>query len=353
MTLPPNGGLTDGFGSIALVVPDFTSLEIFVDCLGLSGIVADKARSPDSGSFQISERPAVIQRSSQARGISLILGGAVLIGLMPSAAKFAYAEGANVLAVILGRSIIGVIILIGFIAMTGQANRVSVKNMRLAAVSGLTHVAAAIGILASIVYIDISLANIILFLFPFPIAVIAHYRGETRLTTPILALMGLAIVGLVLVLGVDLASLDPRGIAIAVMGMFGFTAMVISMTDLTKVVGAPHSNLLMTIWAVLVFGAASIIGPIMGAVEAVQLPNSPFGWIALGTVGVTFSLGYLGFFIGANIIGAARAATLSISEPVMIILFAVLLVGERLSPIQWIGVFLVVGCLALTELLRR
>ncbi len=293
-----------------------------------------------------------MNKNSQSFGIVLIFVGALLIGLMPSAAKFAYQDGANALFVLLGRSIIGVGVIFLFIIFTGRRAAISAANLRLSFVSGMTHIVAAIGILASIVYIDISLANIILFLFPFPIAIIAHFRGETPLTLPTMALMLLAIAGLALVLGVDFSSTDPRGIAIAVMGMFGFTFMIIVMTDLTKVVGAPNSNLLMTIWAVIVFALVSILGPLSAVIDPPQLPQSSVGWVAVVTVGITFSLGYLCFFISANIIGAARASLLSISEPVMIILMAVIVVGESLSAVEWSGVVLVISSLALTEVTR-
>jgi drug/metabolite transporter (DMT)-like permease len=111
----------------------------------------------------------------------LILFGAVIIGLMPVSAKFAYLDGANALLVMLARSVIGVVALGGYIFLRGGSTRITLANLRRSFVSGIAHVFAAIGILASIVYIDISLANIILFLFPFPIAVIAHFRGDTPL----------------------------------------------------------------------------------------------------------------------------------------------------------------------------
>ena len=294
-----------------------------------------------------------MKTDSELFGILLIFLGAILIGLMPAFAKFAYLDGANALLLLLARSVIGVIILVVFILLTGRPLGVTPGKMRRSFVAGFTHVCSAIGLLGSIVYIDISLANIILFLYPFPIAVVAHYRGEARLGPLTIAFMVLATIGLALVLGVDFSSTDSRGVALAVMGMIAFSFMIISMADLTREVGAPHSNLLMTLWAVLVFGLAAVAGSLTEIVAAPALPHTLFGWTSVAVVGITFALGYLCFFVSANIIGATRASMLSISEPIMIILFAVLLVGETVSLVQWIGITIVIGSLVLTEGVRR
>lgn len=294
-----------------------------------------------------------MRSDSQAFGLALILAGAVLIGLMPAAAKYAYLEGANPLLVLLGRSVVGLIVLLAFIYATGRRPGITVEHMRLALPAGAAHIVAAIGILTSIAYIDISLASIIVFLYPFPVAIAAHIRGETPLGPVMVFLMLIATVGLTLVLGVEWQRTDPVGVALAVMATLGFSIMILAMADLTKVVGAPNSNLLMTLWAVLIFGAITILAPSTGFIAPASLPASLPGWGAVAAVGVTFSLGYLAFFVSARIIGTARASLLSISEPVMIILFAVILFGERLEPLQWMGVVTVITSLTMTEFARR
>lgn len=290
--------------------------------------------------------------SNQRLGVLLILFSALFFGLLPSAARLAYGEGANPLFGMLSRAFLGVLVLLVFIYATGRKAGVSWVSLHKAWLAGVSHTVSAVGLFAAIVYIDISLATIIMFMYPFPVALVTHLRGETPLTARVLGLMLTATLGMALVLGVSFASLDPRGIALAALTMIAFAAMVLSMTTLTREVGAPNSNLLMTIWSLAVFAIVAAVGPSTGWIDGIAMPVSAIGWFYILLIGLSFSIGYLCFFVGAQFVGAARASLLGMLEPVAMILCALAIVGESLNALQWLGVLVMISSLTLTEVQR-
>ncbi len=288
----------------------------------------------------------------QGFGIGVILVGAVFVGLMPNAAKIAYQEGANPLGVITIRCILGMIGLGLFLAIRGQF-RFNWQIFRGSALTGSAQALSSIGMLGAVAYIDVSLAILIIFIHPVLIAVVGHFTGENRLTVPLVVCIAFAMAGLILVLTVDFANLNPIGIGLALLGAIALTFLVFLVVSASRQVGPAAANFYMTAWASLCFIVVATIGPALGLIDAAAVPETLRGWIALLSTGFSFTMGYLLFFIGAAIIGTTRASMLSIIEPVLTILFAILLVNEWLTAVQWLGVAIVVTCLFVMELPQR
>lgn len=68
---------------------------------------------------------------------------------------------------------------------------------------------------------------------------------------------------------------------------------------------------------------------------------------------VPMFLGYVAFGYGLARIPATLAITLTLAEPVIAAMLAVAIVGERMAATGWIGVALVIGCLAVVTLPAR
>jgi drug/metabolite transporter (DMT)-like permease len=304
-------------------------------------IAGNHIDSPDKNSNQ------------QIYGISLVLMGALAIGIMPSAAKIAYQEGANPLSAIMLRNLIGVIGIGGYMLIRRIRFDIGWQAFRFSSLTGVTQSFSSVGIMGSVAYIDVSLAVLIIFCFPFWVTIYNHYSGQSRLTPMVLVCFFIALLGLSLALGTRFTSLDPVGLWLAGLGMVSMATMVLIVSHNVARIGAIPANFYMTGWTSVYFLVIAAVAPPLGILEPASFPESSRGWIAIFGTGVSFTLGYVFFFVGAAIIGTTRASILSISEPVMIILVAVMLVDEWLSPVQWLGIMLVIGSLAILEFPKK
>ena len=64
----------------------------------------------------------------------------------------------------------------------------------------------------------------------------------------------------------------------------------------------------------------------------VALPTTSLGWTGFLGVAIAYTIGALTFFVAVPILGAVRAVMVSNIEPVLGVLFAVILIGESIWP---------------------
>jgi len=301
----------------------------------------------------MSAGPENAVRERDALGIVLVVVSAVFIGIMPNAAKLAYADGTNPLALLVVRSGVGVIAMAATLRIMGAPLAIPRDRVGSTALAGMALFVTAGGGMSSVAYIDVSLASVLFFTYPFFVAAINHVRGQTRLGVADIACMVLAFGGLALALGASLEGQNPTGIVLAMAASLGVTVMVLTTTDNTLALGALRANLHMTLWAGIYFAILAAVGPMSGLMEPMRFPLSAGGWFWLIVAGVTFTASFIAFFAAAAILGATRTSVLSILEPIMMIAFAILLVGEMPSPLRFAGVALVLGSLLALELVPR
>lgn len=278
-------------------------------------------------------------------GIGVVLFSAVLFASVPNAAKIAYLEGANPQAVLTIRSVIGALLLALYLWARGQWPSMNWRNFRASAIAGLALLFTSIGFMGAVAYIDVSLAALIFYFHPFLVAVVGHFRGDLRLNLARVLLILVALAGIGLVFGMTVQTPNPVGIGLSLLGMFGALVVVLMVAEQAQRIGPVAANMLMTVWAAIYLLAVVFFAPLTGLIDAMIMPISLKGWISIVLTGVTLTLGFVLFFVGAGILGLTRAAVLSLAEPLFAILFAIVLVQEWLSPLQWFGVLLMIGSL--------
>lgn len=275
----------------------------------------------------------------------LLSAAAFAVG--PTAARLAFEDGSNTLTVVAVRGVVGLVLTALLILVAGTGFRIGGPAFRAALGAGIACTVMSYGFIGSVAYIPVSVAVVVFFAHPVLVAAMWHLLGRERLTARKLVLALVALIGVACAVGGSLAALDLRGLALAAIAAVTMCAMIYFSARAQQGATSAQVNFYLTAVTVVIFGAvATVFG-------AWALPVGAIGWLGLGGAGLGITVGLLAFLAAFRFIGAVRATMMSNVEPLFGILFAVVVLGERLHPSQWAGVVLVVGALVLFEMPAR
>ncbi|MCB1380374.1 MAG: DMT family transporter [Alphaproteobacteria bacterium] len=291
----------------------------------------------------MAKSPVTIGQQGYVLALLLLAISAVAVGFMPVGMKIGLSDGSNPQTLLIIRTVMGTAIFGSILLIRREGFRVARPMLAMVAAAGVCSALMNYSVASAIIRIDVSLAILILFFHPFLVVYYFRWSGGESLTLQQLAWSGMAFIGLALVLAVDLAVLDWTGLVFAGLAGLLATVMVITMVranrDLSGVAVCFHVSLT----GLGMFVAITL------ATGSMAWPQTTIGWSAAAGAGIAFSVAYFTWLIAAGIIGAGRASLLSFTEPVVSVVFAALLLGERLSLLQWGGVALVAAGLFLLE----
>lgn len=280
----------------------------------------------------------------QAGALAMLIVSSALIAATPIFAKLAYSAGASILAVVLGRTAVAAVLLGLAMIVLRRSFRASRRVIRLCVIGGIASGLTSLGLLGSVATIDVGLAMLIAYVHPVIVAVIARMRG-TYTFGPVRILYCVVIMlGLALALSVKLTNLDPTGIALAFLGAFALSALLIVSGDAVTEAGPILVSFYTTLFS---FGAACLVGIFIGTKA---LPETPLGWTGFFAAGSSYCLGLALFVAAVKYINVARASLIGLLEPLIAIFLAMVLFDQQLSGLQWLGVAIVLVGLGLLEL---
>ena len=276
-------------------------------------------------------------------GVSLVLLSGAAIAVVPTAAKFAFEAGASTLTVVTLRAVLGVALTALLMVASGHAFGGTRRTLALCLCAGLAHALVSYGFIGSVARMPVSLAVLVYATHPVLLAIISHWQGGELLTVRKLVLALAALAALVLVFGRGSDALDLTGTGLAALAAVAVCGMILFSARAQRDAAILQVNLYTTAVAAVVFAAATT------ADGAWSLPIGTLGWLGLAGTGVGVTIGLLAFFASFRFISPMRATMISNVEPLLGILFAAAVLGERLDATQWVGVALVVVALVLFE----
>jgi len=268
-------------------------------------------------------------RRHQLVGAALVVLSTAAIAIVPSFAKLAYDGGSDTLTVIAGRSIVTAAICFLVTALLGRPLRIPRRSLAISLGLGLLYAVHLYGLLGAVTYMPVNMAILIYFLHPLIAALVA------------------AVAGLALAVGFSLGGLSLPGIALASL------ASVMAAVVITASALAMRGSDSLAVTSYMMLSAALCLLAFSLAQGHVKLPTTGEGWLGFGGVALSHTIGTLTFFGAIPLLGAVRAAMITNLEPVLGILFAMLILGERLSPLQAAGIALVIASIFAMEMKSR
>src|SRR5579872_2738401 len=283
-------------------------------------------------------RPALA--APQRVGIAFSVLSSMSYGSSPVFVRWAYDAGAVPLTLLATRYIVATIVILAALGIAGRSLAMPAERRFGGVVAGIFFAIMAFSYLFAIQRIPVSLAALLVFTYPLPVALLGRLRGEPLRPARLVAIAA-AFVGLAVALGVEIGELDLLGIASATVCSFTYAFGVFYFGDATR--GA--DPMVVTLHATAT--AAAIFVPLAALDGALTLmPGSALGLVGVAGVAFTYLAGVICFFAALIRIGPLKTALLAQLEPVVSILSAVLILGEQLSLVQSVGVAVVLGALA-------
>ncbi|MEX0922951.1 MAG: DMT family transporter [Rhodovibrionaceae bacterium] len=289
----------------------------------------------------------VTPAAAATTGVIVVLLAASSLAPLTTFARLAYDSGATPTAVLLARyacASLALLVLLLVLRRPLLPPRWATANVLGAAFSWFI---ASNCYLAAVNFIPVSLAALIFYTFPLMVAVLARFTEGARIGRLGQLAFLAAFAGLALALGPSFQGLDWRGIVFALAGAAGSAGALL----FTGRLGTRIDGFGLTFWT----NAFSLPGMIVLILltGSWALPSLPEGWLPFAGGAVCYVVAINLMFLGTRLAGAAKSSMILNLEPVITIGVAAALLGERLTPLQFVGAALVVAAVALTSFKRR
>ena len=197
-------------------------------------------------------------------------------------------------------------------------------------------------IYSAVAIIPVGLALLTFNTFPFIFALLSWAIEGRRPSNRTLLFMPLALFGLSLALNMfgTTTQIDPalmlRGILLALTAAVSFSIVMLVTQRWLIVVDSRVRSLCMMSTIVLVMGCLGFVR------DGFVLPQDGIGWTALCCVAVLYAIAITSFFVFMPRFGMLDNAAVMNFEPVAALLMGVFILDQTISPIQTLGVGLVV-----------
>lgn len=274
--------------------------------------------------------------SSRWFGLACILLSAAGFGAMPILAKLAYADGVDLPTMLFLRFSLAAILMTVIMSVRRLLWPKGRRLWILVAMGGIGYVGQAFCYFAALQYATAGLTALLLYLYPVIVTVVAALLERRHLAPARVIAVCAALFGTALAVGESLDG-SSLGVVLGVGAAVIYSVYILVGEKVTTAAGAIPSA------TVVMMSAAAVYGMAVG-VRGALLPESISGWFAVGGIALFSTVfAIVGFFSAMQRLGAADAAVLSTLEPVVTVLLAAAILGERIAMWQVVGGAIILG----------
>jgi len=278
---------------------------------------------------------------SRGAGISLALTSALMIGLTPIFGKQAILAGMPALAVVAGRTVgAAALLLVLILIINRRYLYIYPVGLGGCALAGSLNGIGSVLFYSSLARIDASLAQLLFSFYPVFVALVLYADG-LRYRPVTLFRLALSIPAVYLLLQVNTGSFDLIGAAFALgAGILYALHIPINQRVLYDVPAPTVTMYTLLAMTVIVVPAFLLFSPPVG-------PVTRDAWIPLLNLTIVTFLSRITLFAGVKSIGGLQTALIGLAELLLTVFLSIILLGERLTIIQWVGAGLLFALLLL------
>ena len=271
-------------------------------------------------------------------GILFALLTAVSFAGLTTLAALYYRDGGNVLTFLLFRFAFAALVLLVLLHTRIHPQIPRKRFLQLLAL-GVCWSFSITCYLASVHYIAVGIAALILYTFPIMVLAMSLAARELQSSAALWAVFLTAFAGLALMLLPALGEFHRIGLLFAFAAATLFAATFFTGARISRGLSAR----VVVLWITLV--GFALIAPAVYFSGAFALPATTNGWIYLGSATFLYLIGIVSQFSALARAGAAQVSMVMNTEPVVSIALAAVFLGERMNALQWLGAAAVLAAL--------
>lgn len=280
--------------------------------------------------------------SDLVKGFFFIFASALMYASMPILGKLAYQLGLLPETIVFLRYSLAFVILSLYLGLGKREPVLSLKP--LVFLQGVFFVAGSLLYFFSLRYLTAGLTTVIFFSHPVLVAVLAQMIFKEKLSSRLVAGLMIAVIGILLISGLTMQGLriHSTGFIYCIIGSVCYALYsLVGQINLER-----SSPLSLTATLVLV---GIIVIPVFFPQGMLLLLSLTLEQLLIGLAMALLNtvLAITFFLRGVQLMGASRSSLVSTLEPVLTLLLAFLLLGERLSPMEMLGSLCVITSMIL------